>query len=436
MSTLYIRLPSRAAAGSAPQWPALPCAFALVAHGKVTHGPSIVRQGVMPLADFSDAIATAQHVVLLLAAADVTLLRVKVPPMSPARLKTALPNLVEDQLIADPSDCVIVAGGSSDGLRTVAVVQRAWLDALAKILLSLGARQISALPAQLCLSFQPMQQGQPGRQGSVAVAVSEHDNAIDMTLRLSEHDGIGLAVSAAPNEPAAHDVIQTLCAVVPRVPIALYVPQAAMRAYQQAASESGINTDRISVLADNWSRWIPGTNGTMLDLMAGLGAGAGPRLELRAWRWPLALAAVVLLINVAALNIDWWRMKSEADSLRATLIQIYRSAYPNETVIIDPVAQMRQKITAARHDAGLAAPDDFTAITAALGEAWTSVAAASGKSPAIAALEYRERSLFLRFQPNAEPPTQQVMAALAERNLSLEREPSGPATVWKIRSVK
>lgn len=434
MSTLFIRLPSKAATGSMPHWSDLPCPFALVSHGN-----AIERQGVMPLPDLSDTIAKAQRVVVMLAASDVSLLRVKVPPLSHARLKTALPNLVEDQLIADPFDSVVVAGGLADGLRTVAVVQRAWLDALVKTLNSFGARQIVALPAQLCL---PYQVDRPGQPGSVAVAVNELGNTIDVALRLSEHDGIGLAISADQNEAAAHEAIQALCAVVPEASIALYVPQSGMPAYQKLVNDNGELNKRISVLADNWSRWISGAKSTTLDLMTGLGAGARPRLEWRAWRWPLALAAAVLLINVAALNIDWWRMKSEASVLRATMTQIYKSTFPKETVIIDPVAQMRQKIAAAKHDAGLASPDDFMVIAAAFSEAWASVAS-SGKPPAIASLEYRERNLFVRFKsvlsqaerPNIEATMQKVKTALAERNLSLEQEPSGSAMAWKIRSA-
>ena len=151
-----------------------------------------------------------------------------------------------------------------------------------------------------------------------------------------------------------------------------------------------------------------------------------------------------MAINATALNIDWWRMKDEANSLRATMTQTYKSTFPKETVIIDPAAQMQQKITAAKHDAGLAAPDDFTAITATFGEAWASVAAASGKSIAIAALEYRERSLFVRLKPfsgtinirDSDALTQQMKTALAERNLSLNQVPSESATTWKIRSAK
>lgn len=387
----------------------------------------------MPLPDLSVTVAQAQRVVLLLAAGDVTLLRVKVPTLSASRLKAALPNMVEDQLLADPSECVIVAGGLANGLRTVAIVQRAWLDTLLKTLISCGARQISALPAQLCLPCQPAQSGQ---HDSVAVAVNQHGNTVDMALRLSEHDGAGLAICADQKESAAHETIQALCAVVAEAPITLHVPQSELHAYQKEINDSGTLNKRISVLADNWPRWISGANGTALDLMAGLRTGAGPRLDLRAWRWPLALAALLLFINIAALNIDWWRMKAEAGSLRASLIHIYKSAFPNETVIIDPAAQMKQKIAAARHDAGLASPDDFTAITAAFGEALSSVVTASGKPSAIATLEYRERSLFVRFKPNTEAPAQQMKAALAERHLSLDQETSGSAPVWKIRSTR
>ena len=217
MSTLYIRLPSKAAADSALHWLALACPFALVSHGS-----AIERQGTAPLSDLSDTIAKSQRVVLLLAASDVTLLRLQVPPLSSARLKAALPNLVEDQLITDPADCVVVAGGLSGGLRTVAVVQRAWLDILAKTLIAFGARHIAAFPAQLCL---PYKSDQPG---SVTAAINDRNDGdqnadIDMTLRLSEQDGIGLAIMPVlsqaegpeQNESAASVAIRTLCAVIP-----------------------------------------------------------------------------------------------------------------------------------------------------------------------------------------------------------------------------
>ena len=84
--------------------------------------------------------------VLILAAADVNLLQPQVPPLSDAKLKLALPNLVEEQLLADPSDCVIVAGRAADNSRLIAVVQRDWLELLVKTLHALGANQLQVRP--------------------------------------------------------------------------------------------------------------------------------------------------------------------------------------------------------------------------------------------------------------------------------------------------
>lgn len=427
MSTLYLRLPSRTAADSTSHLLALDCPFALVANGRESQGGTIEREGVTHLSELAETIARTQSVVLLLAGSDVTVLRVQVPPLSAAKLKAALPHLVEEQLLCDPADCVIVAGGLADGLRSIAVVQRAWLDLLARTFTALGAREIAALPAQSCLS---------GQAGMVTAAIHQRDTGADLTLRLSEQDGIGLAIDGGSDAAAARGIIQTLCTIVPAAPVTLYVPQAALHAYQQAVNDTPAWQERISVSADNWTRWLAGTRGTALDLMAGSFTNSGPWLDWQAWRWPLALAAAVLLVNAGALNIDWWRMKKEAGGLRSSMIHIYRSAYPNESVIIDPYAQMQQKIAAAKRDSGLAAPDDFTAMIAAFGEAWASVTATLPAPPSIAALEYRERGLSVRLK-GREAPTQQMRSALAERALSLELAPEQSGTVvWKIRSAK
>ncbi len=441
MSTLYIRLPPSSVADSAPHWPALACPFALV-----SAGGAIEREGIEQLSNLAETIAKIQRVALLLDGSNVTVLRVQVPPLSAARLKAALPSLVEEQLLCDPAECVIVPGGLSDGLRTIAVMQRAWLDLLAKTFIALGARHIAALPAQLCL---PCQSGEPG---SVTAAINKWDSDIDMTLRLSEQDGLGLLIGPVlsvtegdevhdQNESAASVAIRTLCAVVPEAPITLYVPQSAVHAYQEAVALN----KRINVLADNWSHWIAGARVTTLDLMAGLGRGTSPKLDWRPWRWPLALATAVLLINAAVLNIDWWRMKSETNALRTVMNQLYKSAYPKESVIIDPLAQMQQKLAVAQRESGQAAADDFTAITAAFGEAWSSAVVAAGQTSAIAAIEYRDRSLFVRLKPvlshaegtGGEAPTQQMKTALAKRDLALELAPEqSGAVVWQIRSAK
>lgn len=421
MSTLHIRLPSRSVADNAAHWIALPCPYALVGAGD-----SIEREGHAALSDLAGMIGGAQRVVLMLAASDVTLLHLKVPPMSAARLRVALPNMVEDQLVSDPADCIVVAGGPVGELRTVAVVQRAWLQILLQTVRGFGARHVQALPSQLCLALPT---------GGAAAAVTAFGTELDVTLRLAEHDGLGLPI--LPDDPAAasHDVVETVCALVPTASIALYVPQEQVPAYQQTVEQLLPLEPRITVFADTWMRWIAGARTTGLNLVAGLGGAAGSSaVEWRRWRWPLVLGALLLTVNIGALNFEWWRLSREAVQLRASMVQIYKSAYPKETVIVDPAAQMRQKIAAAQRDSGKTAPDDFGPLAASFAAAWSTLGLpgdTSGK-PAIASLEYRERSLFIKPKASPSIALAQVKAALASRNLSLTQPAPG---VWQIRSA-
>jgi general secretion pathway protein L len=413
LSTLYIRLPSHAVAESLEPGMPLYCPFATATGG------AIEREGVAALPDMAELVGKSQRVVLLLAAGDVTLLRLKVPPLSSARLKAALPNLVEDRLMSDPEECVVVADNTRNEMRTVAVVQRNWLELLARTLLSLGARAVSAMPSQLCLPQQPE---------IVSAAVAENGSDIDLAVRLGEHEGIGLSIVAEQAEAAAFEVLQSLAAVVPHGAITLYVPQGRVRDYQESLHIAPPLEQRITLHADNWQRWIDGADRSALDLMSGLGAAAAPKIDWARWRLPLALAAALLAVNVIGLNIDWLRLKREAEALRLGMIQSYKSAFPKETVIVDPVAQLRQKLASGQRDAGQLAPDDFVALAAAFGEAWSGSGQGAG---AITALEYRDRSLTVKLKPGSNVPLEQLNTALAARNLSATQPNAG---VVQIRS--
>lgn len=419
MTTLYIRMIPKTAVSDAESLLTASCPFSLVADSG-----GIQREGMASLAELRDIVPSAQRVELLLAASDVTLLRMQVPPMSAAKLKAALPGLVEDRLIADPSECVMVAGAAApDGMRTVAVVQRDWFDTIVNLFVSFSARKLAAVPLQLCLPYQ---------NGEASAAIHDIAGELELTLRMAEQEGIGLAIFPEQGESAEHAVLQALNMMAAQLPVALYVPQSQTQAYQQAVASIEGRTADITVYAETWAIWIAGANQAGLDLVSGRQEAAGPKFDWRKWRWPVTLVSLLLLFNIVALNVDWWRMQSEADQLRAAMTQIYRATFPKDTVIVDPLAQMKQKLGAGQRGA----PDDFTVLAAAFGEAWSDAGQARGTTP-IATLEYKDRSLQVRFKPGAAPPTEQMKAALAKRNLTLEMGPAQAGTaVWQIRSAK
>ncbi|OWW22710.1 general secretion pathway protein GspL [Noviherbaspirillum denitrificans] len=382
---------------------------------------AVEREGVAALSELAEQVKRAQRVVLLLAASDVTLLRVKMPPLSGAKLRAALPNLVEDRLMSDPEECVVVAGDMHAGLRTVAVVGRNWLELLIRTLRSLGARNISAVPSQLCLPYQG---------DTASAAVSEHGPEADLAVRVAEQDGLGLSIIADQPESLAFEAMQSLAAVVPAAPIALYVPQSRVRDYQESLHVAPTLEQRITLHADSWQRWVAGAGKAGVDLIAGMGSGAGPQFDWKPWRWPLVIGAAVLLVNVIGLNVDWLRLKREASALSNGMVQTYRAAFPKDPVIIDPLAQLRQKMAGAQRDSGQLAPDDFLALASAFSEAWAS----TGQGPApVASLEYRDRSLTVKLKPGTSASMEQLKTALSSRNLSLTQSTAG---VWQIRSGK
>jgi general secretion pathway protein L len=347
--------------------------------------------------------------VLLLAAADVSLLMVKAPPLAGARLKAALPGLVEEHILGDPMDAVLVSGSiQADGTRPVAVVQRDWLEPIVRVLLAQGARSIAALPAQLCLPLQP---------GSVTASIGYGD----LALRQSQYQGIGLALDGSPAT-----TLQTVRALAGEAPLVLYVPHEQLGEYQALALEAGPG---IALEADNWATWIAGAKSAPLDLVPGLGAAGLPQRDWRRWRWPVRLAALAVVVNLVGLNVEWLRLKREADAMRQQMTTTFRSVYPREPAI-DPVAQMRQNIARAKANAGELSPDEFTWLAAAVGEAARSLP----RPPGIASMEYRERGLSLKVKPETVDPasTNQLKLALQARNISLQETAPGS---WVVRST-
>lgn len=398
MTTLYIRLPARADSESALS------RFALVADGG-----SLVQQGAGALRGMGDAVAASRHVVLILAAADVTLLQIKTPPLSAARLKAALPSLVEEQVLGDPEDCVLVAAPSQleDGTRTVAVAQRAWLEAIVKGLLAMGARTVSAMPGQLCLPLVP---------GNVSAAIDEHG----VTLRHSQYQGLGLALAGSPEM-----ALQTVRALAGDAPLHLYVEKDQIGEYQALVADAGPG---IQVDVEHWAHWIAGAKSSTLDLVPGLGAAGAQVRDWKKWRWPLRLALATLVVNLIGLNVQHMRLKREAQAITMGMNQTFKAAYPNLPASSDVALQMRQELDRARVRMGQVAPGEFTYLAAAFGEA----ARTLPRMPELESVAYRDSAMTLKVKAGtADPSSPQLLkTALASRKIDVSDSGNG---IWVVR---
>lgn len=206
----------------------------------------------------------------------------------------------------------------------------------------------------------------------------------------------------------------------------LYVAPAQRAEYAAAAA----NVPGITIEEDNWVHRIAAAKAVALDLAAGLGAvsGANARAWAR-WKWPLRIAVAAVLVNIIGLNWEWMRLKREEAAVRQNMLQVFRSAYPNQPMIGDPVEQMRRNISVARASTGGGTADEFTKMSAVLGEAL----AVLPNREAVAGIEYKERSMTVKFKPNSVDANAlaQVQAALAQRKMSATE--SGPG-VWLVKA--
>ncbi|WP_244786256.1 type II secretion system protein GspL [Cupriavidus pauculus] len=161
-TTLYVRLPHRPHDQPQPwQFGEMPFALVRASVGEknrragLPHAPELLREGhALPA-----AMPAADRLVLIVAASDVLLTAAMVPPLPPARLRLALPNLVEDMLATDAAPCHIALGPALDSAalprgprrRLLMVTDRAWLRAALDQFAEHKHRRRNVVPAQLCL---------------------------------------------------------------------------------------------------------------------------------------------------------------------------------------------------------------------------------------------------------------------------------------------
>jgi general secretion pathway protein L len=187
----------------------------------------------------------------------------------------------------------------------------------------------------------------------------------------------------------------------------------------------------MTLVEQQWSDWIAASAKVPVDLMSAFEGSQRAAFPWREWRWPLALAGAVSLFNITALNADWWRLRSEGLQLRDEITDIYRRSFPNETVVLDPLAQIKQKIAASRQASGQLNPSDFVVLAAALGEVWRE---AGNDLRAIDALDYRDGTLTIKLKKGAQVSLAAMRNPLAARELKLTPSPTDPL-LWQVRHL-
>ncbi|MBR8347098.1 type II secretion system protein GspL [Burkholderia ambifaria] len=454
MSTLIVSLPPREPAVPLQewQWPELP--FTLV-----DKAGQVQRAGHAALA----LLPRANETRLIVAARDVLLLATTVPPLKGPKLRQALPNIVEDQLIQDPLGCHIALDPVAlpDGRRVLAVVDRAWFRTICDAFAAAGHRRLSAVPATRCLPA-PREPAQAPLDAPVdgeavkADAITLANAPAGRPTAVAAVLGLATTVEPALVEAGALPV----AAGAPRLELAIargalgegFAAPASRAAGTLAALAGGGDVElyelgepgaepRLASVGRADGPLLPGAQPLPFDTFARRALAERFDLcqfefESQPWRFdratmkrlrvPIALVAATLAVAVIGMNLHWWKLSRERDALSAQITETLLSAFPKTTTVLDPPAQMQRQLDQLRLAAGELSPNDFLALSSGLSRSM-------GALPlnGIASLDYHDRRLDVGFKPEVkvDPDFPQRLA----RN-GLAGEVDSSTGKWTIRS--
>lgn len=411
-STLYIQLPPRTVADGLGSWEEQTFSYCLASADK-----NILQQGRHAFSVLKSLVGQADETVLLLAASDVTFLQVTVPPMPFAKLKAAIPNLLEDQLLTESTDLLFVPSLPIKGQCHVAVVSLTWIEQVLGFGAQIGAARVSAFALSDTLPVLP-------ETTTVLVDTVYTDRPVyEVAVRNLAQLTAGLTIDARPTNGDPSQVAQQVFAA-----IAILAPKANLQVYVESSMESALRATFATSAADerlvqiaplDWKSKIDGASNRSIDLLAPLKSEGKQSFDWYKWRWSLALIAVMIFISLSALNWKWWSLRREANNIRDSIQATYQSAFPKEPASRDPLFQMQQKINAAKKLAGQSSNDDFLVLSAQFAQVWDQLIPAQAVA-SVVSVEYRERSLFVTPKNLVEVPVDQLRTALKERNLKLE----------------
>ncbi|MGF6409189.1 type II secretion system protein GspL [Paraburkholderia sp. MM5482-R1] len=435
MSTLIVLLPPRDPAVPSQEWqlPELP--FVLLDKTGRTQ-----RAGRSALA----LLPRAGTTVLMLAARDLLLMPATLPPLRGPKLRQALPNIVEDQLIQDPQTCHIAVDpqGLGEGRHLLAIIDRGWFRFICEAFTTAGHRSLRAVPVTRCLPLAPVTEvaanddetaevREPAMAGAASVATSlpgiapvvapEAPSIVPMVAAV-----LGAVVQTAP----ALLVEGALDSGVPRVELAIArgvqgegfaAPADAVNATLSAlAGAAPVSLYMLTEVPGN----EPNQSTTSPARLASHIHGASPlpfeqlarralecrfdlcqfefasqpwrldRATLRRLRLPIVLALAALVVAIIGANVQWLMLARQRDAINTQMTELLLNTFPKTTVVLDAPDQMARQVQQLRVAAGELSPEDFLSLADGLARSLSPLPVNG-----IAALDYHEHRLDVTFKP-------------------------------------
>lgn len=325
-----------------------------------------------------DELPTRERVNIVFNACDVTLLEISVPPLSLGRLQRALPSLVEDFLLQDPTSCILTIGPKlpNTDRYLVGVIDRLWFEKIIEIFSSREVSVAAAWPAQLLVPLSPT--------GSLLCLKDS------LIFRSGPFSGIGIHVSIDSPESCT----ESLASLLPILKPQAIQPSSAdtkvanthmKRTIKVFIEKSSIweqhvqwlsKQPELEVITENISSQLwHGVQSCSLNLLKNQffkdSSEWIKRIEWHNFRVPIYFLLSTVLIYLVSINLHWYELIEEQKKLTEAMISTLSSTFPKTTVVVDPLLQMRRGLADLRSQSGEFSLDDFIPLVAHFSEFWT-----------------------------------------------------------------
>lgn len=307
-----------------------------------------VSSGTSPIAQMP----IAQRVRLILPASTVMLTRVKVPAGRPQKIRQLLRYAVEDKVMADPESLHVASASENGAGLAVAVMDRAWLQAVMAIFRS---HQLAPRAAVAETLLPKLEHGSwtavwDGKQGFV---------------RTGEYDGLAFDGGSQTEPPLA---LRLACDEVRGADVA----PAELLLYTRAGAQQpdlAAWGDALGVKARYAGAWSALTQGKQsldhFDLLQGEFAPASFRADWLPKLKPAAyLATAIVIIQLGAGALDLLMQRQEKSQLQRAMTEQYKTTFPETRAVVDAPRQMQSQLQTLRTQAGEASSEDLVPMIA------------------------------------------------------------------------
>lgn len=321
---------------------------------------------------------------LVLHPADVLLLEVRPPRLSGSKLAGALPSLVEERLVGNVDDAHVVATPrAQDGTAVAAVVDRALLRRALELFARLNRRVLAAVPSPFALSYNTYRWRAHIRDGAGCVRTGPTSGAV-----FASEDGVPVEVQLLIKQAIA-------------APKLLEVDGDC----DANAWSTVLGTDVKQVGPESQAPPV------MLDLLQyQFSPGFS---DWKGWRVPALLGVILALVMLAGLNLHAWKLHAEEAALRASMDAIVREAIPDVPTVLDPLAQMQQRVDQLRSGAGIGSTE-FLLVALKLAEIMD--------VDSVQSMQFRNKLLDVEFVAgafDAEAERQEIVSRASDAGLAL-----------------